>query len=222
MLAGDVLISGAYQLIIDTDLPPAQYKNISQIFSRAIENVIMGELQDTEAVMDKIGTAQPLLIAELKTASYSFVGPLTTGAVLADYDDTAVASCAAFSTALGIAFQLRDDWLGLFGDTKLTGKSIDNDVREGKQTMLIEYAYSHASLDQQHLFDSIVGKYDATVAEVAEIRELVERLGAKKYVESLIESYTQKAQSELRTLDVNVECKKALTTLSEQLLQRQN
>ncbi len=222
LLAGDLGISGAYQLMINSDFPAEKKLLITQTFGRAIERVVMGELQDTEAALEPIGTANARLIAELKTASYSFVGPLVSGAQLAGVNEVTIAQFEKFGDALGIAFQLRDDWLGLFGDSLATGKSIDSDVQEGKQTLLVEYAYERATSVQKKILEHIVGKLDATPEEVDEVREIVTASGGKAAVEALIDQYTHAAQTTLHAMAIDSDAKTMLDALSERLLQRQN
>ncbi len=220
LLAGDLAINGAYRLINECDASAEMKVQLTQTLNRTIDQVIIGELQDTESPLEPLDSANALLIAELKTASYSFVGPLTSGAQLAGLDAVVIAGYQAFGTALGIAYQLRDDWLGLFGDAAKTGKSVANDVREGKQNLLAEYAFQTASDNQKAVLESIIGKADATEDEIAAVRAIIIASGAQAKVESQISHYTDSALRTLAALDINEGTKTHLMQLSHKLLRR--
>ena len=81
-----------------------------------------------------------LATLEQKTAVYSFECPLTAGAVLAGASEGAIGALARYGRLVGVAFQITDDILGVFGDPAVTGKSTASDLREGKQTALTAHA----------------------------------------------------------------------------------
>ena len=85
----------------------------------------------------KISEDYIMKVTDLKSARYSFVGPLTIGAKLAGGKSSQLDALSKFGQAVGKAFQIQDDILGVFGDEKITGKSSLLDLREGKNTLLI-------------------------------------------------------------------------------------
>ncbi len=89
-----------------------------------------------------------MTIAEQKTASYSFVSPLTMGAILAGASEDQRDLLKHFGTSIGIAYQLRDDIIGIFGNEEVTGKSSEGDIKEGKRTLLIDEFYKRATEEQ--------------------------------------------------------------------------
>lgn len=200
LLAGDLALSSAYQLVLTSNLAPEQKLAVSEILGQAASRVCGGELQDSASVMDPIGVTDSLEIAELKTASYSFVGPLQTGALLAGTNQAIIKKFTDLGIATGIAFQLKDDLLGLFGDTKSTGKSNDGDVREGKRTLLLKYAYQAASKSQKQLIDEAVGNPRASNRQIQAFRDVVVQTGAKKQVEAVIQGYARQAQAIVETI----------------------
>lgn len=221
LLAGDLALSSAYQLFLDSGLPTPQLHDALKAFGTSIDTVIGGELLDTEAVMDALGTTDSLLIAELKTASYSFVGPLQSGAILAGASTKDLTLLLELGTALGIAFQLCDDMLGLFGDEKVTGKSNSGDVREGKRTLLLQYTFEAVDEEQQTFIIKTVGNPEASDEDVEAFRKLVESTGAKTKVEMLIGQYIQEADSFAEKLAAkNADFAARYAMLSEKLRQR--
>jgi geranylgeranyl diphosphate synthase type II len=120
---------------------------------------------------------------ENKTASYSFSGPLRAGAILAGADREAVEGLGEVGGHLGVAFQLRDDVLGVYGEREVTGKTTIGDLREGKETLLIAYARADASWAK---VADLFGRPDLDEAGAARIRRAITESGAHDRVEALI------------------------------------
>ena len=132
--------------------------------------------------LDVIGTARGEVSADgarsimrHKTAGYTIIRPLQLGAALAGRPELAD-DLAAHGMPLGIAFQLRDDMLGAFGDPALTGKPVGDDLREGKPTVLLALARDSADHDQLAVLDRV--GHDVTEAEVASIQQVMVDTGA--------------------------------------------
>src|SRR4030042_6751265 len=98
-----------------------------------------------------------LKIIEYKTASYTIDGPLQIGAILAGANLKTLKKLSSYAFPLGIAFQIQDDILGMFGDSKKTGKPVGADLREGKQTLLIIEARKRANGKQSKVIDNVLG-----------------------------------------------------------------
>ena len=134
--------------------------------------------------------AAPLRVAELKTAAYSVVLPLRLGAVAAGCtSETTLRVLTQVGVALGIAYQLADDDLGLFGVTEATGKSVLSDVRQGKRTEHIRIAYLRAGYADRATLDAVLGRPDATDADADLVREIVLRTGARESVTRTIDEH---------------------------------
>ena len=125
LLAGDLLISSAYSLINSSShLHDSQKTHAIHILHDSIFTVVGGELSDVESSFMSPDLVNPLHVAHYKTAIYSCVNPLLTGAVLAGASEEDQNLLRDFGVNLGIAFQLTDDLLGVFGSSAKTGKSI--------------------------------------------------------------------------------------------------
>lgn len=221
LLAGDLALSGAYQLILESTFDHAIKSEVLQTFGQALDAVALGELQDTEAAFMTSENKNALLIAELKTASYSFVGPLKSGAQLADMDTLQVTKFVKYGTALGIAFQLRDDWLGVFGNPDVYGKSVSSDIFEGKRTLLVEFAYDLSDSAGKTVLDNTLGNLHATPDQVEAVRNIMDKSGARQKVESEIDSYTMAAHTVLSSIEMPDVVRKHFQDLEAQLLHRQ-
>ena len=118
-----------------------------------------------------------LVMAELKTAHYSLASPLVLGALFAQAPKALCDALREFGRAAGVAFQLRDDYLNLFGN-KAQGKDMCSDIIEGKRTYLTLYALEHLPSELQHELIDILAAKTNTARELARACELIEKAGA--------------------------------------------
>lgn len=202
IMAGDLMIAGAHTLITDSNVSSDQKIDALRILYESMFGVAGGELLDTESSFRTTGSVDPLKIAHYKTASYSFVGPLLTGAVLAGADDNTQENLRSFAINLGIAYQLSDDLLGVFGDEIKTGKSNTGDIREGKQTYLIAQTVSNLTGDNVKIFKKYFGNKNATTDNIATIKKLITESGARLNTENLMQSYVDEATHALLRMNL--------------------
>ncbi|WP_350348156.1 polyprenyl synthetase family protein [Agromyces sp. G08B096] len=184
ILAGDLLISAAHRLVAGLDAPTATRRALLELVDECVFLAAAGEHAD---VRFALGTApepgEILAMIEEKTASYSFSAPLQAGALLGGADARTVGRLGDLGRDLGVAFQLRDDVLGVFGEEAVTGKSATGDLREGKQTLLIAFARADAAWpDVADRF----GRPDLGTEDAAAIRRVIVEAGALDRVEALI------------------------------------
>ena len=162
--------------------------------------------------LDLVGTArghvdvdQARRIAQYKSGRYTIERPLHLGAALAGRLPELEAPLSAYGRPLGDAFQLRDDLLGAFGDTSLTGKPVGEDLREGKPTALLAWATQRATGAGADLLARRVGAPDLAAGEIADLQSLLEETGARGEVERTIEELTNEALAALADLDLDPE-----------------
>ncbi len=148
-----------------------------------IETTLQGQRRDLSGVRLEELTARDVYQIYLqKTAVYTMVGPLTLGAILAGASDKDLAHLNTFGVNLGIAFQMIDDHLGMFGDEQVLGKPIDSDIKEAKKTLHFVKAFQAASLSEQAFLQNVWGKKDITQEELEQARGLIIRLGVRDAV----------------------------------------
>lgn len=135
---------------------------------------------------------------QLKSSYYTFINPLQTGAALAGASDADQAACHAFGLHAGLAFQLQDDIIGMFGDEKATGKSPLDDLREGKLTLLMEYALKHAQEDEVRQLRDALGNTTLSVEQHQAVQAIVRDTGSLQYVQDMAATETAKAVEVLR------------------------
>lgn len=184
ILAGDLLISGAHRLVAELDAPPAVRGALLELLDECVFLAAAGEHADVRHAAGATPCEREILaMIEHKTASYSFSAPLQAGALLGGATGDAVDRLGEIGRHLGVAFQLRDDVLGVYGRPELTGKSVLGDLREGKETLLIAYARGHAGWPD---VAAEFGRGDLDDAAAARLRTAIEASGARSRVERLI------------------------------------
>lgn len=219
LLAGDLLISSAYELIREAQLDTDQYQQATKLLNTAIFEVAAGELLDTEAPFMP-DTYTPILVYRYKTTGYSFIAPLLTGASLDGKNSSEdLEHLREYATNLGIAYQIKDDCLGVFGETTITGKSTFGDLREGKQTILIAEFKKQATAEQLEHFDTSFGRANATDDELSELKEIIRGTGALDITLRIAHEYAEHAIHAARSIE-NESLKQKLLDLTELLSKR--
>ena len=151
-------------------------------------------------------------IYKLKTAWYSVVGPYCMGAILGGLDDEKVHKLEDALINLGVAFQIKDDLLGIYGDEKHIGKSVTSDVSEYKQTILYAYAINTEYRDELLKY---YGK-DISVKEMDKVKEIFDKSGAKAYAEKTMDKLFDESFKNVLDLDfLSIEKKKLLLGFAE-------
>ncbi|MCS7483485.1 polyprenyl synthetase family protein [Umezawaea endophytica] len=165
-----------------------------------------------------------LRVARYKTAAYTVERPLHLGAALADAPPDLVNSLREFGRDLGVAFQLRDDLLGVFGDSAATGKPVGDDLREGKRTPLMAIAIGLARasgrLDAVHELRSCLEGWHHTDSALATVRDLLHDLGAVRVVEEQIAVLTASALHALDQARMSGEVRATLRRLATRITTR--
>jgi geranylgeranyl diphosphate synthase type I len=189
VLAGDLCSVWADQLFGATPLPPAAVAAGRQVFDRLRAEVICGQYLDLRQAHDPATDEDTATrVALLKSARYTVTRPLQLGAALADGDGhgPVAAALATYGDAVGLAFQMRDDVLGMFGDPTSTGKNGVDDLREGKRTLLVLRALRLTSGRDHDLLWQALGDPDLDPAGAARCRAIVAASGARASIEALI------------------------------------
>ncbi|MGI5270725.1 polyprenyl synthetase family protein [Nonomuraea sp. CA-218870] len=157
-----------------------------------------------------------LRVALYKSGKYSVEQPLRLGLVLAagGREPWVDELCTAYGTRVGIAFQLRDDILGVFGDPAATGKPAGDDLREGKRTMLVARTLAAASPADAATVRRLLGDPGLDGAGVTALREIIEGTGALRACEDMIADYLGEALASLEQAPITTEARAALAELA--------
>jgi len=197
LLGGDLLIMSAHRLIAESNFSAEKRLVALRLMNDAIFNVVGGELLDAESTTKTMSEVDSLAIARYKTAHYSFVTPFIMGASLAGADRDTLAILTQYGDALGVAFQLADDLLGLFGDEEETGKPATSDLREGRRTFIMQKSYELASPAACAELDAIVGT-EVTLEQLGRVRTIMRECGAYDATVAEIAAYAAKAEAAVK------------------------
>ncbi len=229
ILLGDLLLAWSDELVagaLDALASRASAVATRTEFNRMRTEVTLGQYLDIleenawPSVVDADVLSRADRVIVYKSAKYSVEAPLVLGALLSGATSEQVLSLREFGLPLGIAFQLRDDLLGVFGDESLTGKPSGDDLREGKRTVLIALARSSMDDEEKLGFDSRLGSPDLTVIDIARLQEIIVATGAVERVELLIANYTRVALERLAAAPLGESAKRELRQMAVLLTER--
>lgn len=153
--------------------------------------------QSLEKLSDETSLDRFLKGLELVTGEYTFVAPLRLGFILGGKQDKYKDVIAQFGANAGLLFQITDDRIGLFGDPSISGKPVGNDLREGKKTLYVQYAYQLGNNEQKKRLQSIVGSPKVSALDLQWVQGLVRELGAYQKVEDDIQKYLKNSHEAL-------------------------
>lgn len=222
---GDLGFFISYRIINNADINKELKDEMIKIYSKTLHNTVNGEIIDIELPLKNlnyhINMDEKIIydIYENKTAWYTIIGPILIGAILAGASSSDKNKLIEIGTNLGIAFQIKDDLLGLYSNTTNIGKTL-NDIKEGKQTIIYKYAIDHANNEELKLIEKYYGNPNVTLEENQIITELFDKLGARKYAENLVEDYTNKGIDIINSMDVKN--KDLFKEFANYLLKREN
>jgi geranylgeranyl pyrophosphate synthase len=200
LLAGDLVLTSAYSFISNSSFTLAQRQAVTDVLQEAIFTVIGGELLDTEAnIVPEI--IDQKLIAQTKTASYSLIGPLISGALLAGVSKTALQQLRQLGNILGIGYQLVDDYIGIFGDEASIGKPLNSDLAEGKRSRVITMSLELMSDVDRSRARTLLQAVD--IKHVSELRQLIATTNIHEAVDTQLAVYKDEAHAIIEQLTVN-------------------
>lgn len=215
VLAGDHAVALAQFEFSRVRVAAARKVDALQTFAEMQLDAVAGQQRD---LVGRAANAE--LTYFLKTASYTVTGPLVLGARLAGARTKTLDALAAFGTPAGIAFQLRDDLLGAFGDPSVTGKPRGADLLAGKSTPLLRHGRRLMSLASRRKLNAIVGQREASPAAVETVLAELERSGAKAVIERRIERLRAEATSKLESASITPKGRILLAGALDRLLVR--
>ncbi len=196
IIGGDLLLSAAQRHIALLEVDTRIRHRLLDLFDEAVHVTAGGEHADVSLAALDAGTptiTRILSMTEHKTASYTFSVPLRAGAVLAGADENLLGALDEVARALGLAFQLRDDHLGVFGESARTGKSITADLSTGKNTALVSLARDSAA------WPLIIALQrdpeSATAAQWEHVRAELIRAGVRERHDALVADATRRARA---------------------------
>jgi geranylgeranyl diphosphate synthase, type I len=215
ILVGDLALVWSDELLRRSGISADALARTRPVWDTMRTEVTAGQYLDLlRAAGGLPGPAGALTVARYKSAGYTVQRPLQLGAALAGAGPAALEVCTAIGLPLGEAFQLRDDVLGVFGDPAVTGKSADDDLREGKQTLLVALTEEATDDAGRALLAGALGNSAAGTAELDGVRSLMTRSGALARVEERIAEQTTRAREAIAAAPLAPDACRALDALA--------
>ena len=215
ILLGDLALAWSDQMISESGITETQVKQAIPIFHEMRAELMAGQYLDVlEGALGKSDLDRARKIARYKSGRYSIERPLRFGAALAGASQSLQQSLTDFGLPLGEAFQLRDDILGVFGESSVTGKPSGDDIREGKRTVLIAMTAERSDSLTQAKIERHLGDPNLDRIQVAEIQRLIEDSGALAECEELIGRLLDQALSALKNPELDGEIAERLKEMA--------
>ncbi|PWG80424.1 polyprenyl synthetase family protein [Pararcticibacter amylolyticus] len=221
ILSGDVMLVEAYKLITLVD--DTILRKVLDIFSETASGVCEGQQTDMNfEVSDSVTIPDYIEMIRLKTAVLLGCS-LKIGALIGNADDQFSSYLYKFGENLGIAFQLQDDILDIYGDPEKFGKQVGGDIISNKKTFLLIKALEIAEgLDAEELHYWLNSEDPETEAKIKSVTDIYNRLGVRQLAEKEMSHFAEQALSHLEKINVPSERKLVLRGFADQLLIREN
>ena len=228
LLLGDLLLGWSDELF---DQGTAQLSRAAALagraeFTRMRTEVTAGQYLDileesawlVHPESDALARAHRVIV--YKSAKYSVEAPLAIGAALGGASLPQLAALRGFGLPLGVAYQLRDDLLGVFGDPVVTGKPAGDDLREGKRTVLIALARPALPTPARNLLDELLGDPELDDQQVEMMRTAIRDCGAVDQVERIIDHNVALANDAIRDAPIASSARNQLLQLADTVTRR--
>lgn len=223
ILAGDLLFAKSFEVMFRLVgvIPYERIVKALKELTWAAVTVAEGQALDMEFEGRTDVKVDEYLKMVFKKTAVLFKASAYIGAVVAGAEESDLERISEFAKNIGIAFQIRDDELGLVGDEKVLGKPVFSDLREGKKTILVIYALERVNDEQRKLILDILGNRNASVEEFKKVANIIIESGALEYSNRVAEEYLRKGMSKLEEINTkDLEAKYLLREFAEFLTKR--
>ena len=221
IVAGDLADSFANEAITRSGFGHRETLQATDLLAEIVEYTGYGQLLDINSTMDDKFCQGDLMRLHLwKTAKYTIEGPLMLGAVLSGSEKN-LQSLSYYGYLLGLAFQLQDDVLGLYGDEKTLGKSVKNDVNEGKKTLLMIKAVENSPQDAAFI-NACLNSGNINDEDFERLKDIVKSTGSYDYSIKTMKKLAEKSKSYIENVDGDIEIKDFLRWFADYIITRKN
>ena len=222
IIAGDYINSLVHEIIINADIEGDKKIEILNLLHQTIQNTMVGwqiHYFQNKIPIEQASEERYLRGMELVSAKYTFETPALMGLMLQNNQEL-IPDLKECARLVGMAFQIQDDVLGVFGNTDKTGKPIGSDLREGKKTLLILRAYKNANIEQKRFISDYLGK-EIDQKQLDELRDIITQTGSLTFSQDMAKSYINEAKSLLNNINVNSNKLKVLRQLADFVISRE-
>lgn len=215
ILLGDLCLAWTDEALFSSGMPVEALLRAKPVLDAMRTEVMAGQYLDLVEQARAGGTADSVAqVMRFKSAKYTVERPLQLGGALAGAPPALQQTFSSYGLALGEAFQLRDDVLGVFGDPARTGKPAGDDLREGKRTLLVVLAQQAASDGQRKQLAALHGNPALDGEGVAELRDILRDTGAADAVEQRIDVLTRQARQAVADSAISEPAREVLDLLA--------
>ncbi len=206
IVIGDIIYAMSIEAFLSADMPVGIQNNALKIFLSSTVLTGTGEFID---VLNGFTSIQKIRLQDirlnylLKTAEYTFKSPLVCGCIFAGAPKSEIAKVSLLGELLGEAFQIQDDLLGIFGQSRKIGKSILSDIIESKKTLPIFLAYKSASAKKRKFIDQCLGNKQLKLRDLEHIRRIIIETGAHAKTKAEISRLLNKSKKIIMSLKIN-------------------
>jgi geranylgeranyl diphosphate synthase, type I len=214
ILLGDMCLVWAEQMLRSSGIRAKALDRVWPRYDQMRTELAVGQLSDLVNVTRQLPTLEQALdIAARKSGNYTVRRPLEIGAAMAGCDERSVWLLGRYGTAVGEAFQLRDDLLGIFGTAAVTGKPTGGDMREHKATSVVVAAHHLADVTTRHHLVELMNADQLEQADVERWRTMLVATGAVDWIEDLINERVGTAMDLVYRLRVDESVQAALASM---------
>jgi len=226
IVAGDMILALADNAVTAYSDFGGRYKQARPYFDLMCREINYGQHLDVVGnLMGVVDEDWIMKVMRYKTAGYTVEKPLMVGATLGGATTETVASISKYGIKLGIAFQIKDDILGMFGDEAKVGKPVDSDLKEGKKTLLVSTTLRRlmdaGRQSEVSKLKSILGNPKLTGEDYVWCQELMRDTGVVDYCQLKVEELTYQARQALEDTRFDNEATRYLLGISDFLVARE-
>jgi len=223
LVVGDMAAAAGNEIIFNSRFAPELILKALSKLQDIVSVTVGGEMMDVTLEAKRKATEKEVLkVHENKTAKYTIEGPLHLGALLAGAKGKILDDLSAYAVPVGIAFQIQDDILGVFGNEKKLGKPVCSDLRKGVQTLLVVKALERGNRSQRAWLQNKMGDPDATAGDIEEFKKIIIDTGSLEYSEELARKFVAKGLDALERADIkNKTAKEFLAGIAEYIVNRE-
>lgn len=222
IIAGDLAESYSHEILFSSGIGDKELLNASDELAKIVETTGYGQILDIySAISEDFSQSDLMRLHMWKTAKYTIEGPLMMGAKLSGKTE-GLENLSQFGYLLGVAFQLHDDVLGLFGNEKVTGKSIKNDVNEGKKTLLMLKAIENSPPEDAEFVRKCLASGNVSDDDFEKLRKIVKDSGSYDYSIETMKKMIEQCKEYLASIDGNSEVKDFLLWFSDYIISREH
>ncbi len=221
--AGDMLYAKAYEAVLSSvrssKVTPRRILKILSLITEATISICEGQALDIIFEKRELISEEEYFNMITKKTAGLLETSTKVGAIAGGGKAAQVRRLGRYAYYSGLAFQVIDDYLGITADEKVLGKPVGSDIREGKRTLILIHALTHATETERKQMYSVLGHGDATPTEIEEVSQIIHSLGSLEYAYKKAEQLVAKAKRQLSPFPPS-QTKETLLNLADYILSR--